>query len=125
MAGRAPPRNGIRGGPHRRFAAYGLASVAGAVYRHPIMRYFLDTEFNGFGGTLISVALVPEHGDDDFYASLPLPEAIGNEWRHGLVSLAADTLTGAARFASGQGRHGAFDGDPARVPPSAEGPEGA
>ncbi|GAA0965261.1 crotonase/enoyl-CoA hydratase family protein [Actinocorallia libanotica] len=54
---------------------------------------------------------------------LPLPEAIDNEWRHGLVSLAADTLAGAARFASGQGRHGAFDGDPARSFPSSAGPE--
>ena len=40
------------------------------------MRYFLDTEFNGFGGTLISVALVPEHGDQEFYVTLPLPEEI-------------------------------------------------
>ncbi len=40
------------------------------------MRYFLDTEFNGFGGTLISVALVPEDGDQEFYTSLPLPETV-------------------------------------------------
>ena len=38
------------------------------------MRYFLDTEFNGFAGALISVALVPEFGDDEFYVSLPLEE---------------------------------------------------
>ena len=38
---------------------------------------------------------------------LPTADAIANEWRHGLTSLAADTLTGAARFASGAGRHGA------------------
>lgn len=38
------------------------------------MRYFLDTEFNGSGGELISIALVPELGDDEFYVSLPLPE---------------------------------------------------
>ena len=37
------------------------------------MRYFLDTEFNGFGGELISIALVPEYGDQEFYAVLPLP----------------------------------------------------
>lgn len=37
------------------------------------MRYFLDTEFNGFGGELISLALVPEHGDQEFYALLELP----------------------------------------------------
>lgn len=38
------------------------------------MRYFLDTEFNGFGGQLISLALVPEDSDQEFYASLPLPD---------------------------------------------------
>lgn len=40
------------------------------------MRYFLDTEYNGFGGELISLALVPEYGDQEFYTSLPLPDAI-------------------------------------------------
>lgn len=40
------------------------------------MRYFLDTEFNGHGGELISLALVPEYGDQEFYVSLPLPEVI-------------------------------------------------
>lgn len=33
------------------------------------MRYFLDTEFNGFGGALLSLALVPEDGEE-FYATL-------------------------------------------------------
>ena len=28
------------------------------------MRYFLDTEFNGFGGALLSFALVPEEGEE-------------------------------------------------------------
>ena len=40
------------------------------------MQYFLDTEFNGFGGELISLALVPEDGDQEFYTSLPLPDII-------------------------------------------------
>jgi hypothetical protein len=40
------------------------------------MRYFLDTEFNGLGGELISLALVPEHGDQEFYALLALPEEV-------------------------------------------------
>jgi len=40
------------------------------------MRYFLDTEFNGFGGDLISIGLVPEHGDQEYYAVLPLPEKV-------------------------------------------------
>ena len=35
------------------------------------MRYFLDTEFNGFGGVLLSIALVPEDGEE-FYATLAL-----------------------------------------------------
>jgi len=35
-------------------------------------------------------------------------DALANELRHGLVSLAADTATGAARFRAGEGRHGAF-----------------
>ncbi|AGH50827.1 MULTISPECIES: 3'-5' exoribonuclease [Sphingomonadales] len=40
------------------------------------MRYFLDTEFNGFGGALISIGLVPEYGDQEYYAVLPLPEEV-------------------------------------------------
>src|SRR3546814_20565916 len=40
------------------------------------MRYFLDTEYNGFGGELISLALVPEHGDQEYYAVLQLPDEI-------------------------------------------------
>ena len=40
------------------------------------MRYFLDTEYNGFGGELISLALAPEHGDQEYYAVLPLPDGL-------------------------------------------------
>ena len=40
------------------------------------MRYFLDTEFNGLGGELMSLALVPEHGDQEYYALLPIPERL-------------------------------------------------
>lgn len=40
------------------------------------MRYFLDTEFNGFAGELISLALVPEYGDREFYVALPLPDSV-------------------------------------------------
>jgi hypothetical protein len=40
------------------------------------VRYFLDTEYNGFGGALISIALVPEIGDREFYATVPLPDAL-------------------------------------------------
>ena len=34
------------------------------------MRYFLDTEYNGFGGQLLSLALVPEDGGEEFYVTL-------------------------------------------------------
>ena len=32
------------------------------------LRYFLDTEYNGWGGALLSLALVPEDGGQEFYA---------------------------------------------------------
>lgn len=39
------------------------------------MRYFLDTEFNGFGGDLISIALVPEDAKaPSFYQAVICPE---------------------------------------------------
>ena len=34
------------------------------------MRYFLDTEYNGFGGDLLSLALVPEDRSEEFYVTL-------------------------------------------------------
>lgn len=34
------------------------------------MRYFLDTEYNGFGGVLLSLALVPEDGSEEFYVTI-------------------------------------------------------
>jgi hypothetical protein len=39
------------------------------------VRYFLDTEFNGFGGTLLSVAMVPEDGEE-FYVTLECVDPI-------------------------------------------------
>jgi hypothetical protein len=39
------------------------------------MRYFLDTEFNGFGGALLSLALVPDDGEE-FYVTLACSDAI-------------------------------------------------
>ena len=35
-------------------------------------------------------------------------DAMAGEWRHGMVSLASDALSGAARFAGGAGRGGSF-----------------
>jgi hypothetical protein len=39
------------------------------------VRYFLDTEFNGFGGALLSLALVPLDGEE-FYVTLDCTEPI-------------------------------------------------
>ena len=39
------------------------------------MRYYLDAEFNGFGGALISIALVPEaEGAASFYGAVECPD---------------------------------------------------
>ena len=40
------------------------------------VRYFLDTEYNGFGGTLLSLALVPEDGGEEFYVTLDCDGAL-------------------------------------------------
>ncbi|MGN7750590.1 hypothetical protein [Sinorhizobium sp. 22678] len=39
------------------------------------MRLFVDTEFNGFGGELMSMAIVSEFGDE-WYEVLPLPDVV-------------------------------------------------
>ena len=38
------------------------------------MRYFLDTEYNGFNGQLLSLALVPEDSSEEFYITLAFDE---------------------------------------------------
>ena len=48
---------------------------------------------------------------------LETTEAMANELRHGMISLGADALEGAARFAGGEGRHGATEG-PGRARPT-------
>ncbi|MDX5310541.1 MAG: crotonase/enoyl-CoA hydratase family protein [Rhodococcus sp. (in: high G+C Gram-positive bacteria)] len=50
------------------------------------------------------LSLLEQHGLDE-------DQALLNEFRHGAVSLAHDTLEGASRFAGGAGRHGSF-GEP-------------
>ncbi|MFD7031062.1 crotonase/enoyl-CoA hydratase family protein [Streptomyces sp. NPDC059917] len=48
------------------------------------------------------LSVLEQHGADE-------QEALAGEFRHGLVPLSAgETLSGAARFASGAGRHGSF-----------------
>ena len=43
------------------------------------MRYFLDTEYNGWGGALLSLALVPEDGGQEFYVTLNCSDPL-EEW---------------------------------------------
>jgi len=40
------------------------------------MRYFLDCEYNGFGGALLSLALVPEDGSEELYLTFDCTGAI-------------------------------------------------
>ena len=42
------------------------------------MRYFLDTEYNGMGGALLSLALVPDDGEE-LYLTLKTSDPL-NEW---------------------------------------------
>ncbi|MDH6140317.1 enoyl-CoA hydratase [Kitasatospora sp. GP30] len=65
----------------------------------------LAEQLAGFPQTCLRqdrLSLYEQHG-------LPLGQALANEWRRGEVSLAADTVAGASRFAQGSGRHGAFE----------------
>ena len=39
------------------------------------MRYFLDTEYNGVGGALLSLALVPDNGDE-LYLTFETPDPL-------------------------------------------------
>lgn len=43
------------------------------------MRYFLDTEYNGWGGALLSLALVPEDRGEELYLTLGWDGAL-EEW---------------------------------------------
>ena len=60
------------------------------------MRYFLDTEYDGFGGKLLSLALVPEDGGEELY--LTIDEPASHPWveRHVVPYLdhVPDTLQG-------------------------------
>ncbi|MFT4027066.1 MAG: hypothetical protein QM676_09740 [Novosphingobium sp.] len=54
------------------------------------MRYFLDAEYNGFGGALISLALVPEDAAlAPFYAAVACPDPTPWVAEHVLPILAA------------------------------------
>src|SRR5687767_3551876 len=65
----ARPMSGARERRRKRLRESRKASSAAAV------RYFLDTEFNGFGGALLSLALVPVDGEE-FYVTLECADPI-------------------------------------------------
>lgn len=63
------------------------------------MKYFLDTEFNGFGGELISLALVREDGES-LYLVYPEPKPWYFAWpRENVVPLLWSIPTGAGGIA--------------------------
>lgn len=47
---------------------------------------YLDTEFNGFGGQLLSMALVPDDDSEPWYEELELPKVIDPWVRQHVVS---------------------------------------
>lgn len=59
---------------------------------------YLDTEFNGFGGELISLALVPDDGTEPWYAELELPEVIDPWVKQHVVPLLCKRRTRPALF---------------------------
>ena len=61
------------------------------------MRYYLDTEFNGFGGDLISLALLREDGGG-IYLVLPFEEANLDPWvRENVIPILYDVPPSSAR----------------------------
>lgn len=65
----------------------------------------LATQLAAFPQTCLRQDRLSSYGQH----GLELDAALALEWKHGLVSLSADTLDGASRFAGGAGRHGAFE----------------
>jgi hypothetical protein len=58
------------------------------------MRYFLDTEFNGFGGELISIALVPEDESRvPFYSAVECQNPTSWVAEHIIPSLDVEPVT--------------------------------
>jgi hypothetical protein len=55
------------------------------------LRYFLDTEYNGWGGALLSLALVPDEGEE-LYLTLDCPAAL-EEWVERNVIPYLDTVS--------------------------------
>lgn len=54
----------------------GRLATSRAIVQCPAMRYFLDCEYNGFAGALISLALVPEDGAEELYLVFACADSI-------------------------------------------------
>lgn len=79
------------------------------------MRYFLDCEFNGFDGPLISIALVPEvEGQGDFYAVLPCHRPLRWVAEHVMPKLGAPAQS-RAEVVAGLSAYLAADAEPVLV----------
>jgi hypothetical protein len=79
------------------------------------VRYFLDCEFNGFDGPLISIALVPEvEGHGDFYAVLPCHRPLRWVAEHVMPKLGAAAQS-RAEVVAGLAAYLAADAEPVLV----------
>jgi hypothetical protein len=78
------------------------------------VRYYLDAEFNGFGGALIALALAPEDGSAPFYAALQCPEPTPWVATHVLPVLNIDPVSREA-LGSSLAAYLADDSDPVVV----------
>ena len=80
------------------------------------MRYYLDTEFNEFGGELLSLALVPETARPAFYAVVSDPQEKPGPWvSMNVIPILHETPRPAfmiPRSAMGRNIRAYLDGDP-------------
>ena len=84
--------------------AMGLANRVVPVGQERVAAEELAAQLARFPQTCLRqdrLSVLDQHG-------LTEEQALAAEWRHGMVSLAADALPGAARFAAGAGRGGSF-----------------
>ena len=70
------------------------------------MRYFLDTEYNGFGGALLSLALVPEDKGEEFYVTIACDDLL-DPWVERHVMPYLDTVPESLRGPRLTRRHAA------------------
>jgi enoyl-CoA hydratase len=82
----------------------GLVNLVSAPGRALAEAVALAERIAGFPQTCVRGDRLSVHAQED----LSLEDALVIEWEHGMTSIAADSVDGAARFVAGGGRHGEF-----------------